>query len=65
LSGANAFDVRGYKDLEQSQKVVEQMSLEHLDDYVAGDNAVRVIDVFVDELDLASLGFEYPVELAA
>jgi transposase len=31
---------------------------EHLDDYVAEDNPVRVIDVFVDELDLASLGFE-------
>ena len=29
-----------------------------LDDYVAEDNPVRVIDVFVDELDLASLGFE-------
>jgi transposase len=31
---------------------------ELLDDYVAEDNAVRVIDVFVEELDLASLGFE-------
>jgi transposase len=30
---------------------------EHLDDYVAEDNQVRVIDIFVDELDLASLGF--------
>lgn len=29
-----------------------------LDDYVAEHNPVRVIDVFVDELDLASLGFE-------
>ena len=25
---------------------------EHLDDYIAEDNPVRVIDVFVDELDL-------------
>jgi transposase len=31
---------------------------EHLEDYVAEDNAVRVIDVFVQELDLAALGFE-------
>ena len=30
---------------------------EHLDDYVGEDNAVRVIDVFVDELDLGGLGF--------
>ncbi len=30
---------------------------EHLDDYIAEDNPVRVIDVFVDELDLATLGF--------
>lgn len=28
-----------------------------LDDYVAEDNPVRVVDVFVDELDLAKLGF--------
>jgi transposase len=31
---------------------------EHLDDYVAEDNPVRVIDVFVDGLDLVGLGFE-------
>ena len=31
---------------------------EHLDDYIAEDNPVRVIDVFVDELDLSELGFE-------
>jgi transposase len=31
---------------------------EFLDDYVAEDNPVRVIDVFVDELDLRVLGFE-------
>ena len=30
---------------------------ECLDDYVAADNPVRVIDVFVDELDLHALGF--------
>src|ERR1700742_402081 len=31
---------------------------EFLGDYVAEDNSVRVIDVFVDELDLRALGFE-------
>jgi len=31
---------------------------ERLDDYILEDNPVRVIDVFVDELDLAELGFE-------
>lgn len=31
---------------------------ERLDDYVAEDNAVRVIDVFIDELDLTGLGFK-------
>ena len=31
---------------------------ELLDDYVDEDNQVRVVDVFVDQLDLASLGFE-------
>ena len=29
---------------------------ERIDDYVAEENAVRVIDVFVDELDLSGLG---------
>ena len=28
-----------------------------LDDYVTEDSAVRVVDVFIDELDLAALGF--------
>ena len=31
---------------------------ERLDEYIAEDNPVRVIDAFVDELDLSSLGFE-------
>lgn len=31
---------------------------EYLEDYVSEENAVRVIDVFVDELDLTGLGFE-------
>src|SRR5471032_2962301 len=31
---------------------------EYLDDYVSEENSVRVIDVFVEELDLGTLGFE-------
>ena len=31
---------------------------DQLDDYIAEDNPVRVVDVFVDELDLKQLGFE-------
>ena len=31
---------------------------ECLDDYVGEDNPVRVVEVFVDELDLGGLGFE-------
>jgi transposase len=31
---------------------------EFLDDYVGEDNPVRVIDVFVDALDLRGFGFE-------
>src|SRR5918997_457806 len=33
---------------------------ECLDDYVTQDNPVRVIDAFIDELDLAALGFTRP-----
>ena len=31
---------------------------ESLDDFVSDTNPVRVVDVFVDELDLSRLGFE-------
>ena len=31
---------------------------EYLEDYVSDDNPVRVVDVFVDELDLRDLGFD-------
>jgi len=34
------------------------LSPERLDDYLGDDNPVRAIDVFVDELDLAELGFD-------
>jgi transposase len=31
---------------------------ERLDDYIAEDNPIRVIEVFVEELDLQSFGFD-------
>ncbi|MDR6610478.1 transposase [Pseudomonas synxantha] len=31
---------------------------ECLDDYITEENPVRVVDVFVDELDMGALGFE-------
>jgi transposase len=31
---------------------------ECLDDYIAGDNTVRVVDAFINELDMVALGFE-------
>jgi transposase len=31
---------------------------ECLDDYIGEDNPVRVIDLFVDELELTDLGFD-------
>ena len=32
-----------------------------VDDYVAEDSTVRIVDVFVDELDLATLGLPAPL----
>ena len=37
---------------------------ERLDDYIGEDNPVRVVDVFVDELDLGGLGFSRVAPLA-
>jgi hypothetical protein len=34
-----------------------------LDDYVAEENPVRVVDVFVDELDLGALGLKVLIQL--
>jgi transposase len=36
---------------------------ERIDDYITEDSAVRVIDVFVDELDLSGLGFKTTPEV--
>jgi len=37
---------------------------ECLDDYIGEDNPVRVVDAFVDELDLETLGFEGAIAAA-
>ena len=44
--------------IEGESRSQSTMFPEYLEDYVAEDNPVRVIDVFVDELDLAKLGFD-------
>lgn len=36
---------------------------ERLDDYISEDSPVRVIDVFVDELAIVSLGFKVQPEV--
>jgi len=39
-------------------RMQQQALLPHsLEDYVDGENPVRVIEIFIDELDLAALGF--------
>ena len=37
---------------------------ERLDDYIGEDSAVRVIDVFIDELDISGLGFQSEAKAA-
>src|SRR5450830_187545 len=44
--------------IEGADRSQSTMLPELLDDYVDEDNQVRVVDAFVDQLDLASLGFE-------
>ena len=36
---------------------------ESLDDYIAENSPVRVIDVFIDELDISGLGFKTVAEI--
>lgn len=43
--------------IEGEQRFQTTLFPERLDEYIAEDNAVRVIDVFVDKLDLQELGF--------
>ena len=44
--------------VEGEHRVQSTLFPEGLDDYIAEDNPVRVVDVFVDQLDLKALGFD-------
>jgi len=50
----------GFIDGENRQQAT--MFPERLDDYISEDNSVRVIDVFIDSLDLSGLGFKTKAE---
>ena len=45
------------RHIEGADRMQESLLPESLDDYVAADDPVRVIDAFVDTLDLRGLGF--------
>jgi transposase len=44
--------------IEGQERTQSTLFPERLDDWIADDNPVRAVDVFVDELDLQALGFE-------
>lgn len=44
--------------VEGAQRSQTTLLPECLDDFIAEDNPVRIVDAFVEELELASLGFE-------
>lgn len=44
--------------IQSTDRTQVTLSPEQLEDYVAEDNPVRVVDVFVEQLDLGKLGFE-------
>ena len=48
----------------QDRSQVTLLLPECLDDYIGEDNPVRVVDAFVDELDLEALGFEGTIAAA-
>jgi transposase len=58
ISIANETEVAMKRFIEGEARTQSALLPASLDDYVVEDNPVRVIDVFVDELDLRELGFE-------
>jgi transposase len=46
--------------IEGKNRQQAQLLPECLEDYVSEDNPVRVVDVFIDELDLRAIGFAGP-----
>jgi transposase len=43
--------------VEEQDRRQDFLLLASLDDYVADDNPVRVVEAFIDELDLVAVGF--------
>jgi transposase len=58
IPGAYALGAEMKRFVEGEDRKQGVLLPEYLDDYVAENNPVRVIDVFVGELDLSSLGFD-------
>lgn len=46
--------------IEGENRQQTQLLPDCLEDYVSEDNPVRVVDVFIDELDLGTMGFAGP-----
>ena len=46
-----------HRFIEGEDRMQATLLPDSLEDYVTEDNPVRVIDVFIDELDLEALGF--------
>ena len=44
--------------IEGENRFQSSLSPESLEDYIAKDNSIRVIDAFVDKLNLTALGFD-------
>jgi transposase len=44
--------------VEGASRLQSTLFPDQLDDYIVEDNPVRVIDVFVDEMDLCKMGFK-------
>ncbi|HJW56388.1 MAG TPA: IS5/IS1182 family transposase, partial [Burkholderiaceae bacterium] len=44
--------------IQEEHRTQSTLLPERLDDYISEENPVRVVDAFVEELDLATLGFD-------
>jgi hypothetical protein len=61
LTGSDPSTQLGFAEVRISSSIPVTIEMstraECLDDYVTQDNPVRVIEVFIDELDLGAVGF--------
>ena len=46
-----------HRFIEGEDRMLQTLLPNSLEDYVSEENPVRVIEVFIDELDLAAMGF--------